>query len=157
MEVIHKQVGGCLISFNLQLASHKEVGYYLTRSARIAALIAQIDNHQSLTRSVRYLCRYIAAWAAKKRVICFLLLFCFHIRFHSLLQTFQITFRIIFSGRDLEHQRQWHGLRSRKKSKQDSRVIISAIVCRNSNIESSYSTSLLILGERSQIGTPGLQ
>ena len=143
---IFKEVGGCT-----------QRSWRLSDRMRIAALIGQIDNHQSLTQSVCYLCGFTAAWAAKKRVSCFLLLFCFHTRFHSLLQIFQITFRIIFLGRDLEHQRQWHGLHSTKKSKQDSRVIISAIVCRNSDIESSYSTSLLILGERSQNGTPGLQ
>ena len=41
---------------------HKEVGGYLTRSARIAASIAQIDNHQSFS----YLCRYRAGKKAEK-------------------------------------------------------------------------------------------
>ena len=42
LEVVHKEVGGCLISYN-QLWSRKVVGGYLTRSARFAALIALND------------------------------------------------------------------------------------------------------------------
>ena len=38
---------------------HKEVGGYLTRSARIAASIAQIDNHQLLSHSVTQSVRYV--------------------------------------------------------------------------------------------------
>ena len=43
LEVLHKEVGGCLISYNLQLdcvytqGSYKEVEDYLTRCAHIAA------------------------------------------------------------------------------------------------------------------------
>ena len=43
LEVVHKEVGGCLISYNLQLdcvytkVSYKEVEDYLTRCAHIAA------------------------------------------------------------------------------------------------------------------------
>ena len=61
LEVLHKQVRGCLISYNFQLARncnciYKEIGGHLTSCARIAAPIdlnGIILNDDSLSQSVR--------------------------------------------------------------------------------------------------------
>ena len=65
--VVHKEVGGHLIPYNLQPPCVRKLGCYLTKYARIAALIA-LNDESLVTQSVCYLCRYRAVLAAKIKI-----------------------------------------------------------------------------------------
>ena len=54
LEIVQREVGGCLISYNFQLACVRKLG--VSDQMHIAALITQIDNHESLSHLFTEVC-----------------------------------------------------------------------------------------------------
>ena len=65
LEVVNKEVGDFLISFNLKLGCVRKLEVVLPDARALPRRLLCIMNNESLSQSVRLICRYRAVRAAK--------------------------------------------------------------------------------------------